>query len=67
MILVTGATGNVGRPLVTQLLHREAPVRAVTRNAATASLPAVSILGRLAISFAAWAADHAAHFGQRAA
>lgn len=31
-ILVTGATGNVGRPLVTELVRAGARVRAVTRN-----------------------------------
>ncbi|MDT0344569.1 NAD(P)H-binding protein [Streptomyces litchfieldiae] len=40
MILVTGATGGVGRPLV-ELLHAGGTgVRAVTRNAAAAGLPA---------------------------
>jgi uncharacterized protein YbjT (DUF2867 family) len=39
MILITGATGNVGRPLVTQLLARGAKVRAVSRHPATAGLP----------------------------
>jgi uncharacterized protein YbjT (DUF2867 family) len=39
MILVTGATGNIGRELVPQLLARGASVRVVTRDAAkTASL-----------------------------
>lgn len=38
-ILVTGATGNVGRPLVTELVHAGARVRAVTRNPETAGLP----------------------------
>jgi uncharacterized protein YbjT (DUF2867 family) len=33
-ILVTGATGNVGRPLVTHLVNAGAKVRAVTRRAA---------------------------------
>ena len=32
MILITGATGNVGLPLVTQLLARGAKVRAVSRH-----------------------------------
>lgn len=40
MILVTGATGNVGRPLVDQLLADGHAVRAVTRDAAKANLPA---------------------------
>jgi uncharacterized protein YbjT (DUF2867 family) len=39
MILVTGATGNVGRPLVTQLLARGAKVRAISRHPETADLP----------------------------
>jgi uncharacterized protein YbjT (DUF2867 family) len=39
-ILVTGATGNVGRPLVTQLVQAGAEVRAVTRHPDTAQLPA---------------------------
>jgi uncharacterized protein YbjT (DUF2867 family) len=38
-ILVTGATGNVGRPLIDGLLAEGAQVRALTRNPATASLP----------------------------
>jgi uncharacterized protein YbjT (DUF2867 family) len=39
MILVTGASGNVGRPLVTQLLARGAKVRAVSRHADAAGMP----------------------------
>jgi uncharacterized protein YbjT (DUF2867 family) len=39
-ILVTGATGNVGRPLVTELTNAGADVRAVTRNPDTARFPA---------------------------
>ncbi|WP_377268604.1 NAD(P)H-binding protein [Peterkaempfera sp. SMS 1(5)a] len=39
MILVTAATGTIGRPLVAQLAARGAAVRALTRNPATASLP----------------------------
>jgi uncharacterized protein YbjT (DUF2867 family) len=39
MILITGATGNVGRPLVTQLLARGAKVRAISRHPDTAGLP----------------------------
>ena len=39
-ILVTGATGNVGRPLVAQLVSAGAEVRAVTRNPNAARLPA---------------------------
>jgi uncharacterized protein YbjT (DUF2867 family) len=38
-ILVTGATGNVGRPLVNQLAAAGAHVRAVTRQPATAGFP----------------------------
>jgi uncharacterized protein YbjT (DUF2867 family) len=39
-ILVTGATGNVGRPLIDHLLDAGADVRAVTRNPSAAALPA---------------------------
>ena len=38
-ILVTGATGNVGRHVVQQLIQRGAQVRALARNPATADLP----------------------------
>ncbi|MGZ4562230.1 MAG: NAD(P)H-binding protein [Mycobacterium sp.] len=38
-IVVTGATGNVGRPLVTQLVAAGARVRAVTRTPNSAGLP----------------------------
>ncbi|MEU5541206.1 NAD(P)H-binding protein [Streptomyces sioyaensis] len=40
MIVVTGATGNIGRPLVDQLLVRGARVRALTRSPKRAGLPA---------------------------
>ncbi|MGK5558945.1 SDR family oxidoreductase, partial [Actinomadura kijaniata] len=40
MILVTGASGNVGRPLVDLLLEAGVPVRALTRDPAAAGLPA---------------------------
>lgn len=39
MILVTGATGNVGRPLVAGLLAEGQSVRALTRDPSTANLP----------------------------
>ncbi|WUR11040.1 NmrA/HSCARG family protein [[Empedobacter] haloabium] len=39
-ILVTGATGNVGRNVVAQLVQRGATVRALVRNPASANLPA---------------------------
>ncbi|MFI2199437.1 NAD(P)H-binding protein [Streptomyces sp. NPDC020192] len=39
MILVTGATGNVGRALVDRLLAAGAPVRALTRDPERAALP----------------------------
>jgi uncharacterized protein YbjT (DUF2867 family) len=38
-ILVTGATGNVGRQVVSQLLATDARVRALTRNPDAAGLP----------------------------
>jgi uncharacterized protein YbjT (DUF2867 family) len=40
MIVVTGATGHVGRELVAQLAARGAPVRAVTRRPAAFQAPA---------------------------
>lgn len=40
MILVTGATGHVGRPLVDALLAAGQKVRALSRDPATAGLPA---------------------------
>ncbi|GHC64870.1 NAD(P)H-binding protein [Streptomyces flavofungini] len=39
MIVVTGATGNVGRALVSQLAADQLPVRALTRDPARAQLP----------------------------
>lgn len=39
MILVTGATGNVGRQTVSQLLDAGTDVRALTRDPASAALP----------------------------
>ncbi|AUY50158.1 NAD(P)H-binding protein [Streptomyces sp. CB01881] len=45
-ILVTGATGNVGREVVVQLLARGASVRALARDPETAGLPAgVEVVG----------------------
>jgi len=38
-VLVTGATGNVGRPLIASLLAAGAQVRALTRDPAAANLP----------------------------
>jgi uncharacterized protein YbjT (DUF2867 family) len=40
VILVTGATGTVGRQVVTQLSERGLPVRSVTRDPASAGQPA---------------------------
>jgi len=40
VILITGATGNVGRQVVTRLLAAGQDVRALTRNPAKAALPA---------------------------
>ena len=39
-VLVTGATGRVGRIVVAQLLGAGVPVRALTRRPAAAELPA---------------------------
>jgi len=39
-ILITGATGNVGRQVVNQLVNRGAELRALVRDPATAKLPA---------------------------
>lgn len=39
MILITGATGAVGRPLVAALREREAPVRVLTRDPARVDFP----------------------------
>src|SRR5262249_42231917 len=39
VILVTGASGNVGRQVVSQLLRAGARVRALTRNPESAALP----------------------------
>lgn len=48
MIVVTGATGNVGRPLVAELADAGARVRAVTRTPDTAAFPAgVEVVGSL--------------------
>lgn len=41
-VLVTGASGFVGRALVAALLRHDIPVRAATRNPATCSLPAAA-------------------------
>ncbi|MFE2044040.1 NmrA family NAD(P)-binding protein [Streptomyces sp. NPDC059477] len=51
-VLVTGATGNVGRPLVARLLATGHRVRALTRNPATAALPegAEPVAGNLAVT-----------------
>lgn len=45
MILITGATGRVGRHLVAALLADGVPVRALTRNPAGADLPGAEIAG----------------------
>jgi uncharacterized protein YbjT (DUF2867 family) len=49
-VLVTGATGNVGRPLVDQLLAAGHQVRALTRDPAKANLPQAAdvVAGNLA-------------------
>ncbi len=47
MILLTGATGNVGRHVVVQLLGTGAAVRALTRNPEPAGLPGDVVRGDL--------------------
>lgn len=48
VIVVTGATGNVGRSLVEQLLAAGAPVRALTRDPERAALPSGAAVERAA-------------------
>ncbi|MCF6476753.1 NAD-dependent epimerase/dehydratase family protein [Nonomuraea sp. MG754425] len=70
-ILVTGATGTVGRHLVGHLLAQGEKVRALTRNPATAHLPeGVDVVGgdltdttTLAAAFAGVTAAHLINFG----
>ncbi|WP_447036780.1 NmrA family NAD(P)-binding protein [Streptomyces sp. DSM 118878] len=50
MIVVTGATGNVGRALVDRLGSEGAPVRALTRDPEGARLPAATEVARLDLS-----------------
>ncbi|ATL26996.1 SDR family oxidoreductase [Streptomyces formicae] len=50
MIVVTGATGNVGRALVGQLAAQRIPVRALTRDPARAHLPEGVETARLDLS-----------------
>ncbi|MGW7075661.1 NAD(P)H-binding protein [Streptomyces sp. NPDC054866] len=46
MIVTTGATGNVGRALVTQLTAAHVPVRALTRDPGRAGLPSGAEVAR---------------------
>ncbi|MFD5076684.1 SDR family oxidoreductase [Streptomyces sp. NPDC058371] len=50
MIVVTGATGNVGRALVDRLTAEGRPVRALTRDPGRAELPAGAEVARLDLS-----------------
>ncbi|MGA4842592.1 SDR family oxidoreductase [Streptomyces sp. G45] len=50
MIVVTGATGNVGRALVHQLTAADTPVRALTRDPARAHLPPAADTTRLVVT-----------------
>ena len=47
MILLTGATGNLGRHVVVQLLGRDAAICALTRNPESAGLPGDVVHGDL--------------------
>jgi uncharacterized protein YbjT (DUF2867 family) len=47
VIVVTGATGNVGRALVERLIAQKHPVRALTRDPARAGLPEGAEVARL--------------------
>ncbi|WP_371657725.1 NAD(P)H-binding protein [Streptomyces sp. NBC_00280] len=47
MIVVTGATGNVGRALVERLVAEDQPVRALTRDPGRATLPSGAEVTRL--------------------
>jgi len=64
VILVTGATGNVGRRVVERLVAAGRGVRAVSRDPDRAGLPAgvEAVLGRPARTVAQWARDHRADF-----
>ena len=70
-ILITGATGNVGRPLVSQLLSAGHRVRALTRDPARAGLPAgvevvagdLADTASLAAAFSGVTAVHLIGFG----
>ncbi len=62
-IVVTGATGNVGRPLVADLVAAGARVRAVTRAPDTAGFPpGVEVVGSAADALAGAASDVEAVF-----
>ncbi|WP_087926840.1 NAD(P)H-binding protein [Streptomyces albireticuli] len=50
MIVVTGATGNIGRSLVEQLVAQGVPVRALTRDPARAGLPEAAEVVRADLS-----------------
>ncbi|WP_030689060.1 SDR family oxidoreductase [Streptomyces sp. NRRL B-1347] len=60
MIVVTGATGNVGRALVDQLTTADTPVRALVRDPRRAHLPTTAETTRLTVS--ADATDMTAQF-----
>jgi len=78
MLLVTGATGAIGRPLIDILINEGAKVRAVTHGPQAANLMAryargvgqiapvtgevERVLGRPARTYGRWVADHAAAF-----
>ena len=49
MIVVTGATGRVGRPVIAELRKRDLPVRAVSRNPGLLPPGAEAVRGDLAV------------------
>jgi len=70
-VLVTGATGQIGSEVVSQLRGTGCRIRAMSRNPRSGNLPAVvtstifQVTGTPARSFSDWARDHACDLGER--